>query len=113
MIVNPRRVKRFTHPHLVFYTTKIFYIIDDNGSVVFDVYTYLIPKRISVHHYITKSKEEFIARRSMGRADIDAYRDIGDFYKHDFKDVRDDSMLYYVAKMRDIKTYAGTQINLN
>ncbi len=40
----------------------------------------------------------------MGHADqIDQFWTIEYFYTHDFNDVHDDSMLYYVEKMKDLK----------
>jgi hypothetical protein len=44
-----------------------------------------------IHHYFTKSEEEFLEKRARGRADTGTVRSIRDFARHDHNDVRDSS----------------------
>lgn len=44
-----------------------------------------------VHHYFTKSAEEFRAKVARGRADEQGRRDAGEFARHDLNDVHDSS----------------------
>lgn len=61
------------------------------------------PVEIKINHYFTKSREEWVRRRSMGKADTknrNSVRMMEEFYLHDNNDVYDDSMLYYVEIMK-------------
>jgi hypothetical protein len=56
-----------------------------------------------VNHYFTKSKEEWIARRKLGKCDHKDEKDvrpIEEFYRHDNNDILDDSMRRYTALFR-------------
>lgn len=58
-------------------------------------------KWIRINHYFTKSKEEWIKRRSQGQADRkdkDDVRTIDEFYEHDHNQVYDPIILRYVKK---------------
>lgn len=44
-----------------------------------------------IHHYFTKSREEFVAKMERGKADLAEKRRIEEFDAHDFNDVEDDS----------------------
>ena len=108
VIINPRRVIFFISPHYVSHIHGN-YIVDEQGrqhGTAPSVYT---PQNICIHHYFTKSKAEWIERRSLGKADIvhidkAAFRSIDDFYASDYKNVYDDSMLYYAGKLK-LTTY--------
>lgn len=108
VIINPRRVIFFMTPHYVSHIHGN-YIVDEQGrkhGTAPNVYT---PQNICIHHYYTKSKAEWIERRSSGRADIAhidkaAFRSMDEFYSGDHKDIYDDSMLYYAGKLQ-LTTY--------
>jgi hypothetical protein len=52
-----------------------------------------------IHHYFTKSNEEFFRKCARGRADIYAYRDFTeDFARHNFNDQEDDSAFVFLHK---------------
>ena len=75
-------------------------MIDQYGNKIHDEINHVIPSKICIHHYFTKSKEEFLIKRARGRADIDEIRSLQDFEHFDFNDVYDDSMLFYVEKIK-------------
>ena len=106
IILNPRRSFNFLNTHFPLLFLNFFYVVDENSNIAKDWTNQLVPQKICIHHYFTKSKEEYIERRSLGRVDaIDKYRPIEEFYSHDFNDVYDDSMLYYVEKMKNLKLF--------
>ena len=102
-IVQPQYVYTYAHVH---YPTYLIgrYSIDENGERV-DGWNHkmLEIKKIRINHYYTKSKEEWIKRRSMGKADSNNpeanKRTLDEFYQHDNNDIYDESMLYYVNKL--------------
>ena len=102
-IVQPQYVFKYSHVH---YPTYILgrYSIDENGERVNGwCHTMLKIEKLRINHYFTKSKEEWIKRRSMGTADSKnpekSKRTLEEFYRHDNNDIYDDSMLYYVNKL--------------
>lgn len=92
-IINPRRVYKFSHVHYPIYGVG-YYSISEKGKIVTgwkNSDTDL--KMLCINHYFTKSKEEWIKRRSMGKADFKdetSNRTIQEFYEHDNNDVYDD-----------------------
>ena len=100
-IVNPRRAFEFHHVHYPKYF-RPYYSIAETGERVDDwQYHNTDIKRLRINHYFTKSKEEWIERRSLGMADFtDRKRSLDEFYAHDNNDVFDDSALYWVERMR-------------
>lgn len=102
-IVQPQCVFKYSHAH---YPTYILgkYSIDENGERVNGwCHTMLEIKKLRINHYFTKSKEEWIKRRSIGKCDSKNpekdKRTLDEFYRHDNNDIYDDSMLYYVNKL--------------
>lgn len=99
-IVCPQYVFEYAHPH---YPTYIFgkYSIDETGKRVDNWYNPTDELHlIRINHYFTKSKEEWIKRRSMGTVlNEKDKRTLDEFYQHDNNDIYDDSMLYYVRLM--------------
>lgn len=52
-----------------------------------------------IHHYFTKSNEEFFRKCARGRADISTYRNFDeDFGRHNFNDQEDDSAFVFLHK---------------
>ena len=69
------------------------------------------PKILRINHYFTKSKEEWISRRSQGRADTASLPDIrtlDEFYAHDNNDIYDQIGKFYanlITKARKGELY--------
>lgn len=105
-IVNPRKVYAFEHVH---YPTYIFGVhsVDENGNIINGWnHSNLEIKKIRINHYFTKSKEEWIERRKIGKADAKdrtKIRSLEEFQLHDNNDIFDDGMLYYVDKMKELE----------
>ncbi|MRG69302.1 glycosyltransferase family 2 protein [Lactobacillus reuteri] len=54
---------------------------------------------IRINHYFTKSKAEFIKKRSRGMADSNFHRGVSDFEIHDRNEIYDDSMKRYKKEL--------------
>lgn len=101
-IVDPRKVAFFDHVHYPRYCLG-WYSVDEKGQKV-EGWSHPMGKldRIRINHYFTKSKEEWIIRRSLGRADSadrSTDRTIQEFYEHDNNDIFDDSALRYANQL--------------
>ena len=108
-ICKPSCVAYWAHVHYPVYVINR-YSIDENGDKVSGWSNSIQCKLIRLNHYFTKSKEEWIKRRSLGRADIDNpdptfERGMDVFHKHDNNEVFDDSIMYYVNKCENIGAY--------
>lgn len=103
-IANPRIIKKYQHVHYPTYKAG-FYNIDELGKRV-DGWSNPRSentKRIRINHYFTKSKEEWIERRSHGKADTvdkNDKRTLDEFYEHDENDVYDDILLKYSKQLK-------------
>ena len=86
-VVMPTRVLGFAFPHLP--TTLLgYHIYDLDGNRIKGPRIKLPENReIRLHHYFTKSFEEFSKRISRGMADRNAKRSINEFYERDQNDV--------------------------
>lgn len=90
-IIKPERVLMWDHPHFPVYDFP-FIGIDIKGNINNsfwnDINNYELLK---INHYFTKSKEQWIKRRSIGKADLgpNDKRSIEEFYKHDNNDIID------------------------
>lgn len=105
-VVMPKFVYAYEHVH---YPTYIYgkYSIDENGNRVRGWLNNVEKTyKIRINHYFTKSKEEWIQRRSLGKADSKqkekTKRTIEEFYQYDNNDIYDDSMLFYANKIKNI-----------
>lgn len=107
-IVIPERVSMFNHPHYPVYKIG-YYGVNLDGEIIDGCYsTPKVSSPIRINHYFTKSLEEWIERRSRGRADIgvQSKRTIEEFYQHDDNSCFDDSSLEYIE---EIKTIIGSK----
>lgn len=102
-IANPRFIRSYNYTHEPNYITG-FNSINENGKIVIG---FRNPtegtKRIRLNHYFTKSKEEWIERRSRPRSDNpndDQIRPMEEFFQYDENDVYDDIMLQYVDRVK-------------
>ncbi len=103
-IVRPETVYRYNHPHYPEYMLGGF-SVDENGRRA-EGWRNPGPEpvRIRVNHYFTKSEEEWIERRKLGKADKKDEKDvrtIDEFYRHDNNDVFDDSMSAFAAAIEE------------
>lgn len=98
-IVNPRKVSCYTTPHYAIYKRKFFAVNTAMKRIDICPMSNVNDMDFSMlrlNHYFTKSKEEFIAKRSRGMADNCGIRPFEDFLAHDVNDVEDDCLIRYV-----------------
>lgn len=102
-IVKPECVYKYVHAHYPLYY-KPYYSVDENGNRV-EGWSHPARKirHLRINHYFTKSKEEWIVRRKLGRVGSKYYevRSIEDFYAHDNNDIYDDGMLPFAEKLKN------------
>lgn len=96
-IVNPRKVAFWNHVHYPTYFNG-FHSIDEDGKIIKDWQNIINHplRKLRINHYFCKSQEEWIKRRSMGKADTNNIcdkRTIEEFKKHDNNDIFDDIAL--------------------
>ena len=105
-IANPRRIKEYRHVHFPTYY-RGFYSVNDDGLRCDGAFNKCADtKRIRLNHYFTKSKEEWMERRSRGKADTtdsDDKRTLEEFYAHDNNSVYDPIMLPYAEKLKKMR----------
>jgi hypothetical protein len=111
-IVKPYSVKCFSHPHYPKYRHG-FYCINFQGELIpfwrNEISEYV---GIRLNHYYCKSKEEYIRRRFLGRADIPGIRSMDDFYKDDRNEVLDEVMLTYSSDVKKVMaTYQTSKLS--
>lgn len=103
-IANPRRIYKYQHPHYPIYLIG-FHAIDEHGKKTKGAFHSCEKcEYLRINHYFTKSKEEWIKRRVLGKADTrDAsnVRTIDEFYKHDNNDVYDEIGLAWAEKIHE------------
>ncbi|MBR2215474.1 MAG: glycosyltransferase family 92 protein [Selenomonadaceae bacterium] len=97
IVVNPRRVRYMRTPHHAIYTYG-WHAVDDAGQKIIN--TPYNPgnaaKILAVNHYFTKTKGEWLSRRSYARADTGQFRQLEEFYKNDRNDIYDDTAWQYL-----------------
>lgn len=102
-IANPRMIKSFEHVHYPAYIYGV-HNIDESGNVVYGWSNPVEQTRlIRVNHYFTKSEEEWIMRRSRGKADTmddTDKRTLDEFYLHDNNDILDEIMMPYIPMIK-------------
>ncbi|HIS36205.1 TPA: glycosyltransferase family 92 protein [Candidatus Scatousia excrementigallinarum] len=96
-IISPRLVKYFASPHFPIYRYGYYSV---NQDLIPFKGAYSNIKKfglIRFNHYFTKSKNEWIKRRAIGKADMGSNdkRNLEGFYKNDYHDIYDISMLEY------------------
>ena len=103
-ILRPECALMWDHPHYPVYRIG-FYSIDTIGKKNYsfwnDIKEY---KLLQVNHYFTKSKEQWIKRRSQGKADLGSTdtRTLEEFYAHDNNDILDESAKKYNKQVKII-----------
>lgn len=107
-------VKTILRPEFAYYFESVHYplyvygyhSIDENGHIVKAWHNEIDEPQVArINHYFTKSKAEWIKRRSLGMADNKTKkRSLDEFEAHDNNDIFDDSMLYYANILNQVKT---------
>lgn len=101
-IVNPRKVWRYEHPHFPIYLYG-YHAVNERGGIVDGPYNQTDElKFLRINHYFTKSKEEWIKRRSVVRATTLTKRTMDEFYAHDNNDIRDEIGLFWADRVKEI-----------
>lgn len=101
-IVNPRRVVTFFSAHRPFIVGLY---VDSTGKTVVKSFWKRPPVTtdIRVNHYAIKSYEEFLEKRSRGRARFNRTRGLGYFDKYDKNEIKDDPIMEpYVEALRKV-----------
>ncbi len=88
-IVNPRKVCCMTGCHESAWISGR--IADSHGNSLTKARSERKPQQdvIRINHYAVKSYEEFLAKRSRGRARVTSLRDMGYFERYDLNDIED------------------------
>lgn len=102
-IANPRTIWKYAHPHFPRYRFG-YYNINEKGERVKGWSNKCGDTEwIRINHYFTKSKEEWIKRRSQGqvdRKDRNDIRTIDEFYEHDHNQVYDPIAFQYMTNTK-------------
>jgi len=103
-IANPRLIKEYRHVHFPTYYRGFRNVNEDGNPVDGWRNPCSETKFLRINHYFTKSKEEWIERRSRGKADTDDETDrrtLEEFDEHDHNEIYDPIMLRYVNKLKE------------
>lgn len=75
--------------------------VDTDKKVVVGPFNFNGPSDVAcIHHYFTKTKEEFLLKRGRGRADTHDIRDVGEFDRGNENEVSDFSAVHVYDKAR-------------
>ena len=99
-IVRLDAVQQMISPHHAAFIDPATVARDCDGVPIAGPYHPLGNDRVAcIHHYFTKSNEEFYQKCQRGRADISDYRTFeADFHRHNFNDLEDYSALDFWYK---------------
>ena len=104
VILNPRLILRFFSAHRPVIFGRY---IDSNGNITKKSFWDRTPvsNQIRINHYAIKSYEEFLEKRSRGRARFNRERGLDYFDNYDLNDIINDSMMdkYIVEFKKRIK----------
>lgn len=101
-IVNPRRIVTFFSAHR---PLILGVYVDSDGNKVIKSFWKRLPvtTQIRVNHYAIKSYEEFLEKRSRGRARFNRRRGLGYFDKYDKNDIKGDTIMdKYVEQLKKV-----------
>ena len=105
-ILNPRHVELYGCGAHTFAYIKPFHCVNENGQVVRCRYsnTYADQKVVAINHYITKSREEWIERRSHKTANGAQQRGVKDFdaLQNYLNKIEDDGLRQFVIGFQDL-----------
>lgn len=101
-IVKPSCVEYFKHAHYPQYK-KGFYPVNFQGRYCPSWWNVISAfDGLRVNHYICKSRDEYVARRKMGKADDGLIRPLKDFYDNDRNEEKDTVMVRYIDDVKRI-----------
>lgn len=101
-IANPRRILGFFSAHR---PVLLGIYINSDGNRVFKSFWKRPPvtNQIQVNHYAIKSYEEFLEKRSRGRARFNRSRGLGFFNKYDRNEIKNETIMdKYVAQLKKL-----------
>lgn len=98
-ILNPRCVEVIVNPHFAYYYPGKYAVNDQGGVVPYAQNKPLPNSKTVINHYLTKSREEYAAKKNRGWADVAVGRTWEDFARCDVNDVFDGGILTYRSKM--------------
>lgn len=113
-IANPRLIREYRHVHYPTYYRGFFSVNDEGVRCDGPFNRCKETKHVRINHYFTKSKEEWIERRSRGKADTTDCNDkraLNEFYEHDHNDIYDPIMLPYVKMIKQSVNMCRTKMN--
>ncbi len=97
-VFDPAKTMSFISDHFPIYRIG-FNNLDETGRIIYGTHSQEVQcDMIRINHYFTKSKEEFIAKRSRGRADGAVMISMEEFDSHDHNESLDTEILSYAAK---------------
>ena len=100
VILNPRLILRFFSAHRPVIFGRY---IDSNGNITKKSFWDRTPvsNQIRINHYAIKSYEEFLEKRSRGRARFNKKRGLDYFDNYDLNDIKNDSVMdKYVVELK-------------
>ena len=100
VILNPRLILRFFSAHRPVIFGRY---IDSNGNITKKSFWDRTPvsNQIRINHYAIKSYEEFLEKRSRGRARFNRERGLDYFDNYDLNDIKNDSVMdKYVVELK-------------
>ena len=100
VILNPRLILRFFSAHRPVIFGRY---IDSNGNITKKSFWDRTPvsNQIRINHYAIKSYEEFLEKRSRGRARFNRERGLDYFDNYDLNDIINDSMMdKYIVELK-------------
>ncbi len=101
-ICKPKCVKEYRHPHFPIYKFGWCNINQSGVPIPGWCTDQNAEDYLQLNHYYTKSKEQWIKRRSLGRADTGGMRSIDEFYANDKNDIKDTSAAKYSALVHNL-----------
>ena len=98
-VFDPAKAVSFISDHFPIYRIG-FNNLDETGRITYGTHTQEVHyDMIRINHYFTKSREEFIAKRSRGRADGAGMLSMEEFDSHDHNEAEDTEILLFAAKL--------------
>lgn len=100
-ICNPRMVKKYISPHYPIYKLGGHSINDSDGKRIWGWFCHDVKwQTLRINHYYCKSKEQYLQKISRGLGDRVGEYDMKQFNDYDLNNIKDESMLVYVDKIK-------------
>ena len=96
IIINPRCIDVIANQHYFSCLSGKIYVNENLNRVHGPFNSPCTTNKICINHYFSKSREEYIAKKNRGKADVDdSQYDMQMFDEHDKNDIFDDEILVY------------------